>query len=368
MSNNTIPATIKQAIVVNGEVFLIEGDVNLKVTKVIANIAPGDAEEPTHGTIKEGGWGGNPDANTWQIINHQKTNKHLFKIVDNLQKNIATDFPTKETAQNFINWYKTHPFPPVPDVPPDPAHNMIDPNAKTDAQGIVMLYAPKQDGQVITQDMTFQKESSHNSGDRTSLYAKKKYTANSGEITEYFSMNLSKDDEQNAPKLLSGGHTGSGLSDTTRQGRCYAAGINQNGSLHLAKEWPAHPTTPKFYDKIQYKDQNWKKLGNIKNKLVGMKIVYYPVESGNKKGMHIEWWFDKKGLQTQKIENDWQQMAWADDFGDWEGEPLLENQGVKFKGKVLGMYIRIDHIKEPVKFLTAGQHELELPVKRLVTS
>ena len=96
-----------------------------------------------------------------------------------------------------------------------------------------MIYAPKVGGQVVTATETNQKESSHNTGSRTSLYSNKPYSAISGEITEYFVMDLSDDDEQNAPKLLSGGHTGSGDNDETRQGQCYACVIFQNNLRSL---------------------------------------------------------------------------------------------------------------------------------------
>ncbi len=255
--------------------------------------------------------------------------------------------------------------PPKPEPEPEP-----EPVARLDAQGVRMLYTPKKDGQLVTAKGTRQEESEHNTGTRSSLYSLKPYSANCGELTEGFVMNLKDNDEQNAPKILSGGHTGSGDSNTTRQGRCYAVGVNQNGTLHLAKEYPHHPTTPKAYDQIKYLSTTWKNLGSIKDKFVLMKIVYFPTTSadGKKKGMHIEWWFDRKALSTGKLENDWQQMAYVDDYGDWGskfGEPYLENNGVKFNGKVLGMYVRIDTPIRPVKYSHVGQYELELPAKKL---
>ena len=376
MANN-----VSQEIVIDGKKYRIDATIgNFKATLIDNQPVPNpdpepkDPTKPTEGFIKPEGWGAdlkNKDA--WHVVN-MRDFPEQFKVVDAAGKNVATNFKTKEAADNFINFYKTHPFPPTPEPEPtDPTDPqpppVIDPNAKVDAQGVVMIYAPKVGGQVVTATETNQKESSHNTGSRTSLYSNKPYSAISGEITEYFVMDLSDDDEQNAPKLLSGGHTGSGDNDETRQGQCYAVGVNQNGSLHLAKEYPHHPTTPKAYNKIQYLDPNWKNLGSIKNKFVGMKIIYFPIEKNGKKGMHMEWWFDKKALETGKKENDWKQMAFAEDFGDWGsqfGPPHLENMGVKYKGKIMGFYIRIDTPKKPVKFSHQGQHELEIPPRRLV--
>jgi hypothetical protein len=367
-------------VVIAGETYVFSGTTEIKFEKVIANPVdpdpvdptpvdptPKPTEQPELGTIKTGDkWSTNPGpADTWKVIN-MKDFPEQFKIIDVKGLNIMANIKTKVAAEALVNWFKTNPFPPKTENNPTPTPNPIDPNAKVDAQGVVMIYAPKAGGQVITANDTYQKESEHDGQSRTSLYSKSEYIAGSGELTEYFVMDLGKDSEQNAPKLLSGGHTGSGDSDTTRQGRCYAVGINQNGTLHLAKEYPKHPDTPKFYDKIKYVDPNWRGLGQIANKSVGMKIIYYPIEKDGKKGMHLEWWFDVKHLDTGKLENDWKQCAYADDFGDWEGEPYFENNGVVFNGKVLGFYIRIDTPKNPVQFKYQGCHELAIPVKKLV--
>lgn len=303
--------------------------------------------------------------------------------IDEKQKDKLPEFYFTSVREIQLPTGTTNPPPTEPPVPPTnpptnppteppvpPTNPPVDPNAKVDAQGVVMIYAPKVGGQVVIATETNQKESEHNTGTRTSLYSNKPYSANSGELTEGFIMNLSDNGEQNAPKLLSGGHTGSGDNDETRQGQCYAVGVNQNGSLHLAKEYPHHPTTPKAYDKIQYLDPNWKNLGSIKNKKVFMKIIYFPVKNAaGKEGMHMEWWFDKKALSTGKLENDWVQMAFAEDFGDWGkefGPPHMVNNGVKYKGKILGFYIRIDTPTKPVEFSHQGMHELDSPPRKLV--
>lgn len=373
---------ISQTITVGGKTFKVEGDVNLKFTEVPGPVVPDpeppvpptDPTKPTDFTVKQGGWGANMDPKVW-VRTVMKDFPDQFKVTDGT-KNVATNFKTAEAADNFIKFFQRHPDQiaviiggsggGTTPTPPNPTEPSIPSGAKVDAQGIVMIYAAKEGGQVVTAATTNQKESDHNTGSRTSLYSNSPYSATSGELTEYFSMDLGDSGEQNAPKLLSGGHTGSGDNDETRQGCCYAVGVNENGTLHLAKEWPHHPVTPKAYDKINYVDQAWKNLGgSIKNKLVGMKIIYYPADGGTK----MEWWFDKKGLETGKVENDWKQMAWAHDKGDWGdkfGPALVENQGVKYKGKVMGFYIRIDTPKKPVKFQNQGMHELAIPLKKLV--
>lgn len=368
-------------VVIGGETYVFSGTTDIKFEKVIANPVdpeptptptptPEPKEQPELGTIKTGKkWSTNPGkAETWKVVNMDNP-KEKFKIVDAQGLNIMADLVSKEIADALVAWFKTHEFPPKTENNPTPTPNPLPSDAKVDAQGVLMIYAAKQGGQVITANDTYQKETVHNTGPRTSLYAKSEYSAPCGELTEYFIMDLSEDDEQNAPKLLSGGHTGSGDSDETRQGCCYAVGINQNGNLHLAKEYPHHPETPKAYDKIQYVLPKWNSIGNIRNHFVGMKIIYYQVTKDGKTGVRIEWWFDLKALTTGKMENDWHLCAFAEDFGDWGnkyGPPYLENNGVKYNGKILGFYIRIDQKKKPVQFFHQGQHELAMPPVQLV--
>jgi hypothetical protein len=334
------------------------------------NAGPESPEPEDKGRVKD--WGSvDTNPNNWKVVS-MKDDKTKFKVVDKDNVNVADNFNTKKGAQKFIddaiaNYKPTEP-PVEPPVEP-PTQPPIDPNAKVDAQGVVMIYAPKAGGQIVIAKETNEKQSEHNTGKRSSLYSNKPYSANSGELTVGFRMNLSDNGEQCAPKLLSGGHTGSGDNDETRQGQCYAVGLNQNGSLHLAKEYPYHPKTPKAYDQIKYLNPNWKSLGSVKDKKVWMKIIYFPVIKDGKTGMHIEWWFDKKGFETQKLENDFQQMAYAEDFGDWGskfGPPILENSGVKYKGKILGFYCRVDTPTKPVEFFNQGQHELDSPPRKLI--
>ena len=59
---------------------------------------------PTEGKILHDGWGANPDPDHWSVTN-MKDNPALFKIVDKDKKNVATDFTTKEIAEQYIKWF-----------------------------------------------------------------------------------------------------------------------------------------------------------------------------------------------------------------------------------------------------------------------
>jgi hypothetical protein len=61
--------------------------------------------KPTEGTVKEGGWGGNQDPDTWQVTK-MKDDPNKFKVIDNNGKNIATEFTTEANATGYIKYYE----------------------------------------------------------------------------------------------------------------------------------------------------------------------------------------------------------------------------------------------------------------------
>ena len=62
-------------------------------------------QKPSEGIILHGGWGGNQDPNTWEPV-PMRDNPELFKVIDNVGKNIATNFTTKQIAQQYIDYFK----------------------------------------------------------------------------------------------------------------------------------------------------------------------------------------------------------------------------------------------------------------------
>lgn len=81
-------------------------------------------DRPTTGYVKPGnppGWGGNPDPDNWTIT-AMKDKPQLFKIVDDKNVNIATDFPSKEVAKQYIDWYlaNENPEDTIPGPGPEP--------------------------------------------------------------------------------------------------------------------------------------------------------------------------------------------------------------------------------------------------------
>jgi len=73
------------------------------------------------GVILHGGWGGNPDPNTWsatKMVDAKYAGK--WKIVDNKGVNIMQEFSTEQNAKDMIEWTKTNLPDPTEPVNPEP--------------------------------------------------------------------------------------------------------------------------------------------------------------------------------------------------------------------------------------------------------
>lgn len=107
---------IVQRITVGGRTIEVRGTVNLEFTEVVQPQVPNPEPEPpgqteptkpTEGTVKKGGWGANMDPKSW-IRTSMRDHPDQFKITDGT-KNVATNFTTAETADNFIKYFQRHP-------------------------------------------------------------------------------------------------------------------------------------------------------------------------------------------------------------------------------------------------------------------
>ena len=105
-----------------------------------SNFMEGGAEvvtRPTEGKIKPGGWKANTDPDNWSVTS-MKDNPKLFKVVDNNDKNVATDFTTREIAEQYIKWFvinenpgEAEPEEPKPGEEPKPVTGQLGPYKTT---------------------------------------------------------------------------------------------------------------------------------------------------------------------------------------------------------------------------------------------
>ena len=118
-----------QVVTIDGKKYDFKGNVdfsNLSIKKIEDNVPDPEPEpnpdptKPDQGVIKPGGWGADlVNKSAWKVVN-MKNPPNEFKVVDAAGKNVATNFKTKEVAENFIAYFQNHPFPPEDVTPPTP--------------------------------------------------------------------------------------------------------------------------------------------------------------------------------------------------------------------------------------------------------
>jgi hypothetical protein len=141
-----------------------------------------------------------------------------------------------------------------------------------------------------------------------------------------------KENDQIDFKLGGGNHTDG--KKESKAGQCYPVGLYFDGKPFVAKEYPKHPTTPNFSDKIQIVEGAPKSVGNVRGKKIGLMVRKYIYNNNQIKiECHINL-FDGKGLQY---------WYYAIDDGSWVGKPFLTLNG-KVNGSPELVYLRIDSI------------------------
>jgi hypothetical protein len=138
-----------------------------------------------------------------------------------------------------------------------------------------------------------------------------------GEYTAYVKLdNKGKEDDDISFKIRGGEHN----DDHKYAGRSYVVGISFNGDPYLAKEYPYHPVTPLFLNKIQFTDDDndndnvAKNIGNLDGRWIGLKVIAY----NKNNAVNIEVYVDNKGLLINgKPANDWKLWWTAVDDGNW---------------------------------------------------
>ena len=312
---------------------------------------PEPMKPPEEGFIKEGGWGANQDPKLWKSTS-MKDKPQMFKVVDDADKNVATDFTTQANADYYIEYYKwleqnPEPEPPQPEPGPEP------PTAGLDKEGVLMLYPTKQGGkEYYTKDYSY-KRSAHGQASKPELgkIPRDTFTLTDvdfmvGEYTFIGKIDFTSPDDFSF-KIGSLGHSGN---DPDGEGQCYSLGISSIGTVHMSKETPRHPKTPNFDKKVTIEPGMPKSLGQISNKTFGCKGVMQFVDGG--KNVQIDVYVDMDPLDAQgKPKNGWKKWFSAKDDGTWENKP----QTFFAKGKTQTLYHRIDNVgaKTEMKYASA---------------
>ena len=279
---------ISQEIVIDGKRYKIALEGQFKVTPIDAPPVPNPDPEPgkpTEGTIKEGGWGAGTDATKWKATNMRNPSDQ-FKVVDDKDINVATNFKTLQAAQEFINYFKTHPFPPQEEGEPDKPEPPVTPppaGSGFDKNGVQLLFAKSEN---VTDK--FEKDVRGN-GDGIRWNAKID-GATASEAWGYFRFSKNPVDDEVSIKWSEKSHSGSNAV------QCYDTGVSiKSGKVRMRFENP-HPN---------YSGNIGSGQGEpLKDKWIGYKGVKIPQSDGS---VLIELYQDTGDNET-KPSNQWKKV------------------------------------------------------------
>jgi hypothetical protein len=292
-------------------------------------------EKPDEGLVKPGGWGANTDAKTWKIATMvQKPN--LFKIVDDKDVNVATDFTTQAKAQYYIDYYNRN----VPvECPPghhkDPAGVCVPDiivEGDKDQFGILKI-KPDGPGKVFETkfDLEF-KIRNYNSGKPSEPSLENTNTAakavKNQEATMYCLIKKFKDADDTASFKIEGGpHS----SSNPKTGHCYDCQLNVNGGNGntLEVEDP-HPSMHPCHQKSNFKvGERW--VG----KWMGIKMLCYTINGG--KDRHLEMLLDYPVPDIAAPPNKWRTYWSVDDTGQLPHGHIIEPIGNRTTMRIDGV-------------------------------
>lgn len=312
-------------------------------------VDPTDPVKPAEqGVILHGGWGANPDPNTWkstEMVNAKYKGK--WKIIDNKNINVMQEFSTKDNADKMIAWtitnYKT------PTEPTDPTKPV--PDAGKDKFGIKMLYASKEGGKTIYDWTVRSKERNYASGKPSEWSCE--YTAKTGtpplnemEVTYYVKINGFKTHETDtlSTKIIGPGHTdGDG-----KYWYIFELETDGNSEKNFETEEP-HPINHDNHQKVLFKVGE-----SIVGKWIGVKVITYLINGG--KDRRLEHWFDFPIADINNPPNNWRMYIGFDDVGQLDHGHWLKPSGDL-------VTCRIDGVKEESlpEFKYASVREITQP-------
>lgn len=256
------------------------------------NTMSSDTLPDSGGRVKNGGWGANPDPNNWNIV-PMKDDPSLFKVVDNNKVNVADRFQNKESAEKFIDFYKSKQAEcgdgKVFNYITNQCEDKISRTGKT-------IYKPT--GETVDQIENHVQNigcSGHRSNSRRGD-CKVDFINQEATVTVQFTNDCTCGDE------LTIKHWGPGHSDGNC---CWEIGcVNQSGDVGRMGEGP-HPSasSPKPTSEI-------KNIGSIAGQKIGVKSIVWKIDGPSMKGHH-EMWVDNTATG-----NNWQKVSeW--DFDQW---------------------------------------------------
>lgn len=259
----------------------------------------------------------------------------------------------------------TPPPPKPPVVPPTPP--IVVPGGNLTPLGVMIQGKQiKLNGQSVLEveyEHSTHGLASGGSQERGSIYAKEKFGFGpiNGCIYGYINTTITDEEQRMVEKIVGGEHG----KENPKRGCCLGVGLTLgDGTPVFEKEYPEHPHTQQYNDKVVFADPKWTSLGNINGKTIGVQLIYYKTPQNTLK---VEYWVDTSVLDKNLDDlaaipvppNKWKLFFTAEDKGDLDGEPYLENQGVANGGEAMGFYFRINtEVENSTKFKWMGACEI----------
>ena len=338
-------------IIINGIKYKITDIKNfsLEIVSTTPNPDPDpdpDAQPPEKGTVLHGGWGGNNNPAKWKVSKMKKP-KDQFKVVDDKKVNIATNFTSEDTAQQFIDWSKKHgPLPPDPPVTPgicEPGYHHDEtgkcvpdtpdhppPTGDKDQFGILKIAPDKTGGKINTDFTLEEKERNYASGAPSEWSCE--YTADLGdklsdiEVTYYVKINGFKDETDNiSTKVLGPSHQdGDGRS-------WYISEIQTDGSdKETLKTESPHPVYFQNHQPTKFK------IGqSIVGQWIGVKVITYLINNG--KDRYIATYLDTPVTDINNPPNNWREYWSVNDTGQLDHAHFITPTGSLVTSRIDGI-------------------------------
>ena len=290
---------------------------------------------PAEGFIKEGGWGANQDPLTWEAIamtNEDKQGK--YKIVDSNKKNVATDFSSQKTAQDYIDYHKHQTVnkgtPIIKNMPDNTGGNNL-----KDKLGVVIQFKTKDNGkEKYNEDFmhergirTYESDKPDDPTDEYNLKLEKEHV--DLETTGYFKIAKEMHDDTISMKLR-------GPTHSDGNGSWYKIGVHFNGKPFFGKEWEH---SGREEDDLATGD-NSINVGKIIGKWVGIKAVTFNEEKDGKKGVRCQCYIDGPYDNIGDVPPENQNWRKTFDVFDTD-DPILKGNE-KSGGDIMQIQFRID--------------------------
>lgn len=244
--------------------------------------------KPSEGFVKPGGWGASDDPTSWKLTN-MRDKPALFKVTDSAGKNVATDFSSKQTAQQYIDYHKSiydeeKPEPEEPEPEPEPEQPTPE-GSSTTKDGVIVPVAIKGAWKYTV------KEDWRDGGARFNMPG----AGTSNVMVGYFTATEDGGDEVSAKDLM-GRHTGSAGDPESYMGCGYDLGCPVGGGKPRMRAECPHPKYTSTLKDTEFVGNALSFVGKWRGMMLvcqqestGVRLVWYQDQGDNETKPANKW-------------------------------------------------------------------------------